>query len=98
MASRSPILAREYPESYAELNQADAEKLGLRPGRPIRITSESGSLTRNLMLSDSLPPGCVHVPHYFGGDSPNALASNEYDPVSGVPVYTARAVKVEAVK
>jgi len=98
MSARSAVLAREYPEAYAELNEADAEKLGLRSGRPIRISSKSGSLVRALVLNDSVPPGCVHVPHFFGGDSPNALASYECDPVSGVPAYKACAVKVEAVK
>ena len=98
MSARSSVLAREYPETYAELNEADAEGLGLRSGRPIRISSKSGSLVRTLMLSDSVPLGCVHVPHFFGGDSPNMLASYECDPVSGVPAYKALAVNVEAVK
>lgn len=98
MSAKSTVLAREYPESYAELNEADAEKLGVRPGRLIRISSRSGSLTRTLTLSASVPVGCVHVPHFFGGDSPNVLTSYECDSVSGVPVYKAYAVKVEAVK
>jgi len=98
MAARSAVLAREYPETYAEMNEADAEKLSVRSGRPIRIFSKSGSLVRMLLLSDSVPPGCVHVPHFFGGDSPNILASYECDPVSGVPAYKALAVNIEAVK
>ena len=98
MAVRSGVLAREYPGAYAEMNEADAGKLGLRPGRPIRISSKTGALTRNLIFSDALPAGCVHVPHFFGGDSPNALASYDCDPVSGVPAYKAIPVKIEAVK
>ena len=98
MSARSTVLAREYPEAYAELNEADAGKLGVRPWQPIRISSKSGALTRTLMLSASVPVGCVHVPHFFGGDSPNSLASYECDAVSGVPVYKACAVKVEAVR
>ena len=98
VSCRSTVLAREYPESYAELNEADAEKLGLRAGTMIKISSKSGSLTRRLLLSDAIRPGCVHVPHYFGGDSPNALASYECDPESGVPIYKGLPVKVEAMK
>ena len=98
ISARSTVLAREYPETYAELNEADAEKLGLRAGALIKISSKSGTLTRRLLLSDSVMPGCVHVPHYFGGDSPNALASYECDPESGVPIYKGLPVKVEAVK
>ncbi|MCL5102912.1 MAG: molybdopterin-dependent oxidoreductase [Armatimonadetes bacterium] len=98
LASRSPVLAREYPNTFAELSSADAERLKLRPGSQVKISSKAGSLTRRLILSDSVPAGSVHVPLFFGGDSPNSLASGECDPVSGVPIYKGCAVSVEAVK
>jgi len=98
MSAKSTVLAREYPETFAELNEEDAKTLGVRPGRPIRISSRSGALVRTLAVSDAVPPRCVNVPHFFGGDSPNALASYEGDPVSGVPAYKACPVKIEAVK
>jgi len=96
MAWRSPTLAREYPNCIAELNEADANALKLRPGAMITISSATASLTRRLALSDAIPKGCVHVPHFAGGDSPNALVSYQPDPISGVPAYKACAVKVEA--
>lgn len=98
MSARFSMLTREYPETFAEMNEADADRLGVRPGRMIRISSKVGSLTRRLTLSDDVPVGCVHVPHYFGGDSPNALASLECDPTSGAPAFKGCAVKIEAVK
>lgn len=98
MSSRYPILTREYPEATVELNEGDAEKLGLKPGRLVTVTSKSGSLTRMMSLGESAPPGCVHVPHYFGGDSPNRLIPYDCDPISGVPAYKTCAVKIEAAK
>lgn len=98
ICARTSILAREYPESFAEMNEREAERYGLKAGRPVIISSRFGSLTRMLILSDAVPEGCVHVPHFFGGDSPNALASQECDPISRAPVYKAIAVKVEAAK
>lgn len=98
MATRSGMLLREYPESYAELNRADAERLGVRAGATVKISSKSGELSRVLVLNDGVPEGCVHVPHFFEGDSPNVLTSDECAPRSGVPIYKACAVKVEAVK
>ena len=97
MCEKSSILRREYPESCLEMNEQDAERLGLRPGRPVTVSSISGSMTRNLALSESVPAGCVHAPAFFG-DSPNSLASYEGDPVSGTPAYKACAVRIEAVK
>jgi len=98
MASHSTVLTREYPESVVELNEADAEKLKLRPGSAVKVSSRFGSMTRQVALSDAVPEGCVHVPHFFAGDSANMLASYECDPASGVPVYKGLAVRVEAVK
>ena len=98
MAAKSAVLAREYPEPFAEMSEGDAEKLGIRAGRMVKISSRSGSLARMLLLSDTIPSGCVHVPHFFGGDSPNALSSYECDAISGVPAYKACAVRIEAVK
>ncbi len=97
MSVRIPILSREYPESFAEMNEREAERWGLKAGRRINISSRFGCLTRMLVLSDAVPEGCVHVPHFFGGDSPNLLASQECDPTSKTPVYKAIPVKVEAV-
>ncbi|MGC8861830.1 MAG: molybdopterin oxidoreductase family protein, partial [Armatimonadota bacterium] len=98
MAARSPVLAREYPESVVELNESDAERLKLRPGGTVRVSSEFGSLTRQVALSDAVPESCVHVPHFFAGDSANMLTSYECDPVSRVPIYKGIPVRVEAVK
>ncbi len=97
MSARCGILTREYPESVVEINPSDAEKLKLRPGRVVRVSSKTGSLTRRLAVSDAVPQGCVHVPHYFGGDSANMLAGYECDSISGVPVYKGLPVKIEAV-
>ena len=98
ICARTSILAREYPESFAEMNEREAEKRGLKAGRHVTISSKFGSLTRMLILSDAVPEGCVHVPHFFGGDSSNMLASQECDSKSKTPVYKAIAVKVEAAK
>lgn len=96
MAWRTPVLAREYPNCVAELNEADAAALKLRPGAMITISTPTGSLKRRLAVSDAIPRGCVHVPHFAGADSPNALVAYQPDPISGVPAYKACAVKVEA--
>ncbi len=98
MSARCRVLAREYPETFAEINRADAERLGLRNGSLVRISSRTGSIMRSLICSDSVRPSCVHVPHYFAGESPNVLAPFEGDPISGVPAYKACPVKVEAGK
>lgn len=98
MSRQFGILKREYPESYAELSKSDADRLGVRPGKFVKITSKTGSLVRSVLLNDLIPVGSIHVPHYFGGDSPNALASWDSDLISGTPAYKACKVKVEAIR
>lgn len=98
ICSHSGVLSREYPQTYAEIGETDLERLGLRAGSKVKITSRWGSLVRTAVPSATVPDHCVYVPHFFGGDSPNALASSQCDPVSGVPAYKNCDVRIEAVK
>lgn len=46
-------------EDAAKFNPIDAEKLGLRTGDDIRITSETGSITCKASVWEGVRPGCV---------------------------------------
>lgn len=98
MAVMSGVLRREYPEPFAEMNESEAAKYGIRRGRTAKISSRSGSILRRVHINNDVPDGCVHVPHYFGGDSANMLASWDCEKVSGVPAYKSCRLRLEAVE
>jgi formate dehydrogenase alpha subunit len=52
-------------EGYIEIFQADAERLGIRDGDNIRLSSAKGSISGRARLSPRLQPGLLFAPHHF---------------------------------
>ncbi|MBB6125045.1 molybdopterin-containing oxidoreductase family protein [Sphingobium subterraneum] len=48
------------------ISSVDAEALGIADGEGVRITSEAGSLTTRIKISDRMKPGNVALPHGWG--------------------------------
>jgi len=48
------------------VNQADAAELGVADGQEVRITTEAGSVTGELEITDEVRPGTILIPHGFG--------------------------------
>jgi anaerobic selenocysteine-containing dehydrogenase len=50
------------------MNPADASARGLRPGGAVIVQSDSGEVTADLVLDDTLKPGVVAMSHGWGHD------------------------------
>jgi predicted molibdopterin-dependent oxidoreductase YjgC len=68
----SPLLRREavstrklYPGGLVGLSARDAERLGVRPGGTVRLTSDAGEAVVPAVLRADLEPGVVLVPYAF---------------------------------
>jgi len=93
---KSRVLQLLYPaECYVEIHPADARRLGLRPGQPVRIRSRRGSLEASAFITPTIAPGQVFVPMHY--DGVNRLTYPSFDPHSRQPSYKHCAVMVEAV-
>ncbi|HTJ66801.1 MAG TPA: molybdopterin-dependent oxidoreductase [Actinospica sp.] len=95
----------------AELNSADAERLGIGAGDDVVIRGRHGSVTLPAAPTDDLMPGVVSLPYGWGhgrggtrmgaaaadpGVSVNTLTDDAVrDPVSGVAVFNGVPVDVE---
>ena len=92
------------------VNPRDAGELGLEVGKRARVSSEAGSVTVAVEVSDEMMPGVVSLPHGWGHDKPgtklgvasahagvcnNTLAPGELvDPISGNAVVNGIPVEV----
>jgi anaerobic selenocysteine-containing dehydrogenase len=54
-----PALRKQVPEPYLELNPADAERLRVRDGQPVRLSTAIGSIRLTARLTDRVLPGVV---------------------------------------
>jgi len=97
MTRRSKGLLEIYPESLIEVNDFDAEKLGLNGNTRVRVSSRRGTIEAKAMVTDRVPPGMVYANFHFPEASANELTIAALDPVAKIPEYKVCAVKVEVV-
>ena len=97
MTRRSKGLLEIYPEALIEVNDLDAEKLGLNGNKRVRVSSRRGTIEAQAMVTDRVPPGMVYANFHFPEASANELTIAALDPVAKIPEYKVCAVKVEAV-
>ena len=96
MTRRSEGLNELYPESLAEINSRDAEKLGIKDGDFITVTSRRGSLKVKASVVETPPEGTIFMNFHFSEAAVNLLTNPALDPIGKIPEYKVCAVKVEA--
>ncbi|HET6880818.1 MAG TPA: nitrate reductase [Pirellulales bacterium] len=105
---RTPELEEAAPEAFVQINEQDAERLGIAEGDLVDVSSRRGSITVAARLGDVLP-GHLFVPFHYGyfdaadskqyGPDGRARAANEltltaWDVVSKQPSFKYAAARV----
>jgi anaerobic selenocysteine-containing dehydrogenase len=105
---RARQLRRAAPAAWVELSVADADRLGVREGDVVRVTSPRGELVVPARVGD-VRAGTVFAPFHYGywdqgrsgpdgrPTAANELTTTEWDPVSKQPLFKVAAVRVEKV-
>jgi len=89
------MLNRISPQSVqVQINPADAERLHVVAGAPVRVRSRRGDVTATADVTDEVSPGQVFMPMHFV--ETNMLTFPVFDPFSGEPGYKYAAVAVES--
>ena len=96
MTGRTEGLMEIEGKSYIELNCADAERLGIRSGDTVRVTSRRGSICTTARVSEKTSPGETWMPFHFPDGSANVLTNAALDPFARIPEYKVCAVRLEA--
>jgi len=86
------------------VDPADARKLGFGDGQNVKVTTEAGSETGELQLSDQVRKGTVLIPHGFGliygdtiyGLNVNKLTKNTHRDQLGTPMHRFVPCRVES--
>ena len=100
---RNPEWNRGKRACTVALSPADAGRLGLSDGQAVRVTTEAGSETGELEISDDVRPGLVLIPHGFGlnydgtvyGINVNRLTGSRHRDPLGTPVHRFVPCRVE---
>ena len=105
------VLVKGNPRCTAQMNPADAARLGIADGDVTRVTSRVGTIELPAEVTDTVMPGVVSIPHGWGHDlrgvrlkvaaehagaNSNRLADElALDPLSGNAVLNGLPVAVE---
>ncbi|GGF92156.1 molybdopterin oxidoreductase family protein [Paenibacillus abyssi] len=93
---RTEALMKKTPVPVAEIHPSLAEKLLLRFGDRVRLTTRRGSLVFDVKISKEIHPTTVFVPfHWAGEHSINRLTNDALHPISRMPEFKICAVRVE---
>jgi formate dehydrogenase alpha subunit len=83
-----------YPEAMVEMNPADAARLGLKFGDPVRVTSRRGTIVLRARVTVKAISGVVFIPFHFAEAAANLLTIDVVDPQAKIPEYKVCAVRV----
>ncbi|MBH0202937.1 MAG: molybdopterin-dependent oxidoreductase [Nitrospira sp.] len=77
------------------MNIQDMERLGLRDGTKVRLTSDRGSLQLGVQPDQSIAPGTCFFPEHFNEPPVKDLMTVSVDATTGVPSFKQMWVSVE---
>ncbi|CAL9410095.1 Formate dehydrogenase H [Nocardiopsis dassonvillei] len=81
-----------------DLSPEDADKLGVRDGETVRVTSRRGSVLVPVSITEAMRPGLVFMTFHFPDQVDTQLLTiDATDPVAGTAEYKAAAVRIERV-
>jgi assimilatory nitrate reductase catalytic subunit len=99
---KSQRLSAHRAVPFVEVHPDDAARLGLTEGSIARLRTEHGEAELEVMITDSVVPGCLFMPMHWGSAYASkarvgALVRGVPDPVSGQPELKATPAALEPV-
>ena len=79
-----------------DISPEDAERLGVRNGEVVRVSSRRGGIEVPVRIDEGLRPGLTFMtPHFQDEVATNILTIDATDPKSGTAEFKAAAIRVE---
>jgi formate dehydrogenase major subunit len=97
MTRRATVLDNIEPSASAAVSRGTLEKLGLKPGDMLRVTTRRGEVELPSRQDDAIPDGVIFIPFAYVEAAANILTNPALDPFGKIPEFKFCAAKVEAV-
>jgi formate dehydrogenase major subunit len=95
MTRRATTLDALEPGPVASLSRNQIEKLGIKAGDLVRVTTRRGTVELTARQDDAVPDGVVFIPFAFVEAAANLLTNPVLDPFGKIPEFKFCAAKVE---
>lgn len=91
------ILDNLAPESWIDINPSDADKLKVKSGDRMAISSARGRVEDVMVrVTQSVAPGNIFVPFHYNTQLVNALTNESFCPKSGEPNFKQTAIQLHS--
>ena len=94
MTRRSRVLDELVAQAEVEMHPADAERLAVKSGALVRVSTRRGSIALRAKVTDAVNVGMLYVPFHFVEAAANRLTNDALDPVSKIPEYKVCAASI----
>lgn len=95
MTGKTPELMEIEGKSFIEMNIFDADKLGIKDGDRVRVSSRRGSIVSTARVGTKTSPGESWMPFHFPDGNANWLTNAALDKYARIPEYKVCAIKIE---
>jgi formate dehydrogenase major subunit len=95
MTRRASVLDDLEPEAVAYVSARDLERLGLRSGDAMRVTTRRGSIQLKARVDGAIPPGMIFIPFAYAEAAANVLTNPQLDPFGKIPEFKYCAARAE---
>jgi len=96
MTRRASVLDALEPSAVASVSRGTLEKLRLKAGDMLRVTTRRGEVELASRQDDAIPDGVVSIPFAYVEAAANILTNPALDPFGKIPEFKFCAAKVEA--
>ncbi len=98
MTRRASNLDALEPEAIAGLHPREMDRLGIRPGEFVRVSTRRGEVVLKARADRDVAEGMVFIPFCFTEAAANLLTNPQLDPMGKIPEFKFCAARVEAVR
>jgi len=97
MTGRVEGLNKISSESYIEINPSTANKLGLKDGDKVKVSSRRGEITTKVKLVDIINDNIVFMPFHYADGAVNYLTNTALDSIAKIPELKVCAVNIKKI-
>jgi predicted molibdopterin-dependent oxidoreductase YjgC len=87
-----------HSEELLKINSIDSDRLGIKDGELVEISSRRGKIRVRINVTDICPPGVVSMTFHFFESPTNELTNAALDPLAKIPETKVCAVKVSKIE
>lgn len=97
MTGREEGLMTLAPSSFVEINEATANRLDIKNGDMVRLTSRRGEVETMARLTDGIEEDVVFMPFHYAEGQANFLTNTATDEMAKIPELKVSAVRLERI-